>query len=174
MSHENKVSLFMDNLLTSLSTSQFSLRPSQESDRPFLFMLYAAINSHELDSMHIDPLRRDTYLMSRFSIEHRKFSEEFPKAEMVIIFQDDEPIGRLYFEQLESEFYLIDLSLMPAHQRHGIGSSLINNIKKHAGQNPVVVEVEQTNSAIDFFLACEFEDVGKEDIYIILEYKEKP
>ncbi|MGV6850583.1 MAG: GNAT family N-acetyltransferase [bacterium] len=154
------------------STQNFALRTANKEDRPFLYLLYSAVNFHEIEAMEIENSRRETFLMSRFSIQYRRFQQEFPGASMYIIEHEGEPVGRVYFEVLDKEIYLIDLSIMPEHQHHGIGSEIIKQLQ-HKSCNikvPIVAEIEHYNQSFEFFLQNNFDQTGEEDIYLILEW----
>ena len=49
----------------------------------------------------------------------------FPDAAFQVIERGGEPIGRLYLDRRAEEIRIIDIALLPAHRRAGIGGAAI-------------------------------------------------
>ncbi len=150
-----------------------SLRTVVRSDRAFLYELFAMNHIGELNVLGVDTERMEPYLMSQFSIQYRRFEKEFITAEMEIVLLDGQPVGRVYFECLDDEIYLVDLALLPDNQGQGLGTDLLNVLKKEAKQRalPIIAEVEEHHPALSFFEAAGFAETGKEESYVVLEWR---
>lgn len=150
----------------------FAVRKATENDRPFLYELYCQCNSDVRQGLNVNPDRLDTYLMSQFNIQFRTYEREFTHGEMFILFDNNEPAGRIFYEPLETEIYLVDISLLPDYQRKGLGSKLLDALKSSmsSGQKVIAAEIEEYSPAVGFLQANGFIQKDQWDKFLIMEY----
>ena len=68
----------------------------------------------------------------QFNAQHSHYQSQYPDASFDLILYRDEAIGRLYIEEWESEFRVIDIALMPQYCNQGIGSWYLQGIMQKA------------------------------------------
>src|SRR5882672_2242557 len=99
-------------------------RPIFSDDLPFLYQVYASTRTEELAPLGWSQPQLDAFLTMQFNAQHRYYQEQFPAAQYEVILRHGEPIGRLYVNRTADEINIIDIALLPAHRKAGIGSAL--------------------------------------------------
>ena len=72
------------------------------------------------------------------------------------------PIGRLYVHRRESEIGVVDIALLPAYRKQGIGGLLLREIlaEAAAASKPVRIYVERFNPAQHLYERLGFRQIG--------------
>ena len=87
-----------------------------------------------------------------------------------VIESDRTPVGRLRLVRPGDRLHLAGIQIHPAHQRKGIGSSILSDLMKEADENalPLTLEVDKDNpDAMRLYLRLGFEvieDRGEKDL----------
>lgn len=149
-----------------------SLRPETPEDLPFLRDLYLSTRegAPKLSELPEDDRRRS--LLEAFELEHRQHRAH-AHTWFTIIMIDEKPAGRLYVSQSPSEMRVLDLSLLPEHRRHGIGSQLLESIQSEAGRSqvPLRLRVAHGSSALEFYRELGFSLLGEGPTHHLLEWR---
>src|SRR4051794_41923678 len=98
-----------------------SYRPMREDDLPFIAALYASTRTEELAVTGWPDEVKGAFLEQQHRAQHHYYQANYPGAEWLIVERDGEAAGRLYLQQRETDIRLIDIALLPAHRRAGIG-----------------------------------------------------
>ena len=96
----------------------------------------------------------------------------FPGSEHEAILLDGEPVGRLWVAWPPRECRIVDLTLLPAHRRAGIGSTVAEEVlaRADAAGIPVRLSVASDNAAgLAFWERLGFAVVAGDQIYAQLE-----
>ncbi|MEZ5581754.1 MAG: GNAT family N-acetyltransferase [Candidatus Competibacteraceae bacterium] len=104
------------------------LRPIQGGDLPFLEALYASTRHQEMAATGWNEQRIAEFLSMQFRAQHYHYQRHYPNACFDLIVIDDEPIGRLYLDEWDDEFRLIDIALIPTYRNRGLGTRLLSNV----------------------------------------------
>ena len=86
---------------------------------------------------------------------------------------DGEPAGRLYVDRRADEIRLIDIALMPAFRRRGIGGELLKRVLdqgREAGL-PVQIHVEHNNPAMRLYDRLGFRRVEDQGVYWLMRWQ---
>ena len=152
------------------------LRPVNRDDGAFLFELYATTRVAELDAWGWNAAERDSFLTLQFDAQRRAYEYTFPAADHHIILERDVPIGRIIVQRGEEEIRLVDVTLLPAHQRAGIGTGLIRGLLEEAdgARKPLRLHVLKGNPAVRLYERMGFVAIGDADTYIEMEKHSAP
>lgn len=144
-------------------------RPIADSDEPFLRELYASTRPETADW---PPEQRDPFLDLQFRAQRQDWGMRFPDSEHDAILLDGEPVGRLWVAWLPGECRIVDLTLLPAQRRAGIGTAVAEEVlaRADAADVPVTLSVLRENAAgLAFWERLGFAPVAVDEIYAEFE-----
>ena len=150
------------------------LRPAVEDDREFLFALYGTTRAHELDAWGWEPAQRNAFLKTQFDAQARSYRAQYPAADHSIILRDDLAVGRMIVARGNDELRLVDIALMPEHQRCGIGGGLMHQLMRRARSEnlPLRLQVLASNrAAIRLYERLGMRRAGGDALYWGMEWK---
>ena len=103
----------------------------------------------------------------QFDAQRSHYQTHYSDARFDIIEQDGERIGRLYLAEMDREFRLMDIALLPGLRNQGIGSRLTRDILDLARQLgwQVTLHVEDENPARRLYQRLGFTVVGEQSFY---------
>jgi GNAT superfamily N-acetyltransferase len=142
-------------------------RELTEDDLPFIAALYASTRTEELAPTGWPDEVKSAFLAQQHDAQHRHYQAHYPGAEWLIVEQDGAAVGRIYLHLRESEFRLIDIALLPAHRRGGIGGALIGDLLSWADSlgKGISLHVEPNNVIRPYYLRLGFESLGMAGAY---------
>ena len=148
-----------------------SFRPMTEDDLSFAAGLYASTRREELAPTGWPDEIQHAFLAQQFDAQHRHYRQHYPNAEWLIVERADERIGRLYIEEWEREFRVIDIALVPASRGQGIGAAVLSDVIAQAGAagKAVSIHVEKHNGAMRLYQRLGFVRVDEHGIYDLME-----
>lgn len=156
--------------------AKISFRPialvDGESDLPFLRALYASTRADEMAQTGWSAGHIEAFLNQQFEAQHKFYLEHFGGADFdLILGEDGEPIGRLYLEERDDEFRIIDIALVAACRGKGIGGKLLQEIldRAFAAGKAVRIHVEQYNPAMRLYVRLGFKKVEEQGVYHLME-----
>ncbi len=112
-----------------------SLRPVTDDDRELLLRVYEASRETELAMVQWESLLKRTFVEHQFDAQDRHYREHYPGATFDVILFEGEPAGRLCVYRGESQFAIMDITVLPEYRRRGIASHLISAIIDEAKAN---------------------------------------
>lgn len=154
-----------------------NLRAIYEEDLPRLFEIYASTRAEELALVPDWPEEQKmAFLSQQFVAQHQYYQEFYKGAELQMIEQGGEGIGRLYVHWLYSpdEVRIMDVALLPQFRGQGIGGQLIRSIQDKARNlgKRVTIHVEYNNPAQELYKRLGFQKIGEfNSVYYLLEWK---
>jgi ribosomal protein S18 acetylase RimI-like enzyme len=139
-----------------------TLRPLTADDADFVLELYASTRA-DLTQLQGDPelLRQLVRMQSEAQQTH--YRALYPRALARLIVADDgTPAGRLIVDRGPHEIRLVDISLLPAQRRRGIGQQLLRGLQQESEQTglPLRLSVLSGNPAIHLYQRLGFEADG--------------
>lgn len=146
---------------------EISLRPSLADDQSFLLSLYASTRSDELDMLPWDDEQKRVFALMQFNAQTQHYHGSYPQAQSSIILRNEEAVGRMVVNEDTKEFTLVDISLLPAHRGHGIGTHLLRELLSKAVEatKPVRLHVLLTNPARRLYERLGFSFVQSDSLY---------
>jgi GNAT superfamily N-acetyltransferase len=142
-------------------------RPCLEADRSFAAQVYASTRAEEMKLVNWSDEQKAAFLQMQFDAQSKHYAEYYPQAEYKIIERDGIPAGRLIVENRGDHLLIIDIALLPEHRNAGIGTFLLNELKKEAARLnlPLVLRVEFFNPAIRLYSRMGFVKSREIQIY---------
>lgn len=125
-----------------MGAASVSLRPELAEDEAFLRELYLSVRDDESGFRELDPGARTRLLQEQFEFQRSDYRLRFPHADFLIVQVDERPAGRFYLNHGADSIHVIDISLLPEYQGHGIGSTLIRTVQ---------AEAQRTGRAVTLF-----------------------
>ena len=109
----------------------------------------------------------------QFRAQHDYYRERFPDAAYNVILCDGRPAAACYVDQSPEEIRIVDIALLPAHCRHGIGATLVGDLQREAAQSrkPLRIHVERFNPALRLYERLGFRLLEDREVYLFLEWK---
>ena len=150
-----------------------SLRPMTDDDLPFVAGLYASTRTDELAQTGWPAELQHRFLAQQHDAQHRHYRAQYPGAEWLIVEREGAPIGRLYLVEYESEFRVVDITLLPAQRGQGTGSALLADMlaAAEAAGKAVTVHVERHNPAVRLYARLGFRLVEDKGVYLLLAWR---
>ncbi len=150
-----------------------TLRPVSPRDEDFLFEVYASTRRDELAELSWDDNQLASFLRMQFDAQQQDYKLRYPDAEHRLILLNDQPIGRHYVFGDDSEIRILDIAILPAHRKKGVGTRLIRSLLDEAARTrrQVRVYVERFNPSLDLFERLGFsrtDDIGS---HFLLEWR---
>ncbi|MCP4550423.1 MAG: GNAT family N-acetyltransferase [bacterium] len=149
-----------------------SLRPITPEDEDFLRQLYASTREDELAPLDWNEDQKQAFLTMQFEAQHKFYLEQFSQAEFNVILLNGEPVGRLYTDLRPDEIRIIDIALLTAYRRQGIGSIYLNDVlaQARAAGLAVRIHVEHYNPAMSVYKRLGFQKIGDNGVYFLMEW----
>ena len=140
-------------------------------DAEFLLAVYHSTCQAELELVAWSEADKNAFVRSQFEAQSRHYREYSPNAENSVVLVSGVPAGRLIVERSESAVHIVDIALLPAFRRAGVGSELVNGLLDEADERgaPVTCYVEVGNEACHFWERLGFVARGSDGVYISLE-----
>jgi ribosomal protein S18 acetylase RimI-like enzyme len=149
-----------------------SLRPATDSDANLLYRLYASTRADEMALVDWSELQKHEFLQMQFHAQTTYYNEQYPSASFDVIELAGDAIGRLYVEQREAEFRIIDIALLPHYRGRGIGRQYLQSVIDRAVANNccVTIHVEHNNPAMGLYRRLGFEKIEDKGVYWFMRW----
>lgn len=147
-----------------------TLRPITDGDLPLLERIYASTRTEELAIVPWTDAQKSEFLNMQFRAQHAEYTSRYTDASFRIIEADGTPVGRLYVHHRAEEIRIIDISLLPDHRGHGIGSFLLADLIRESGTLglPLTIHVERSNPALHLYQRLGFTPIGETGIHLLM------
>jgi len=153
--------------------ADLTLRPTTPEDRSFLVGVYAATREEELAQTDWSPEAKHAFVLQQFDAQDRYYRENvYPDADYLVITYRGEPAGRLYLSALPDDVRIIDIALLPAFQRRGIGTTFLRALQDECASSgrSLSIHVERFNPALRLYQRLGFEQVEDKGVYLFLKW----
>ncbi|MDQ0139616.1 GNAT family N-acetyltransferase [Cupriavidus necator] len=153
--------------MSGIAVHGIALRPVTDTDEAFLARLYASTRDAEMHRSGFSPAQRAAFLAMQFNAQQRAY-RAYPDAEFLLLLRHGEAIGRLYLQHNADSLRVIDLSLLPDHQNHGIGTRVLAAVLALAAGagKTVALQVERFNRAQALYRRLGFRTVHDHGVYV--------
>jgi ribosomal protein S18 acetylase RimI-like enzyme len=142
-----------------------------DSDLPFAAALYASTRVEELAPLAWPAEVKQGFLAQQHAAQHAHYQQHYRGMEAMIVERASAAIGRLYLYETPSEIRIVDISLIPAARRQGIGAALLRDLFASAvprGKR-ITIHVEKNNPARTLYARLGFtvvdDDRGAYDLW---------
>jgi ribosomal protein S18 acetylase RimI-like enzyme len=141
--------------------SAVTTRPATQADYQFLYTLH---------KLALGPYVEATWGWDE-EAQRKLFRDAWePTANQVVVL-GGEPIGCLRVEEHDDHVFVNYIALIPEHQKHGIGASLMRQVQVSAATRrvPVRLNVLKVNPARALYKRLGFAVVGEDDVRWFME-----
>jgi GNAT superfamily N-acetyltransferase len=157
---------------TRAAAAGLTLRPMTDADLPFLARLYASTRTEELAAVDWPETQKAVFLQMQFDAQHAHYRRHYHGTDWLVILRDGAPIGRLYLARWTREHRIVDIALLPAHRRAGLGTALLRDLLDEAAAagKDVTIHVEKFNPARTLYARLGFVPAGEEGVYDLMRW----
>jgi ribosomal protein S18 acetylase RimI-like enzyme len=152
--------------VTAATTSALiRFRPAVDSDRQFLFGVYASSREAELAPVPWTAEQRHAFLEQQFNAQDHHYRTHYVGAEFLVVLVDGRNAGRLYVHRSTDDILVLDIALLPEEQGRGVGTSILSGLVAEADLSgrSMSLHVEPDNPALRLYQRLGFrveEEVG--------------
>lgn len=149
------------------------LRHASAEDEEFLFRLYTAGRSRELEAVGWNQEQIQNFCEMQYRALMWQHNLTFQRAVDRIVELDGESIGRLKVLEKEEIILLVDIALLPEYQNQGIGTILLEQLKNQGrvAYKPVRLHVLVTSPGIRLYQRLGFQRISDDGSYIEMEFR---
>lgn len=152
---------------------QVALRDATENDVAFLSAVYASTRAEELALTDWGDEQKAEFCRMQFEAQDAHYKTYYPSARYHVIECDGEPVGRLYVDRWEREIRIMDIALLTAWRRRGIGSCLLEELKAEgkATGKALSIHVEKFNPALHWYERLGFQAIEDKNVYWLMRWE---
>ena len=149
-----------------------TLRPATQEDEKFLLHLYSVNRLEEMRMTGWDEARIETFLQAQYSTRKAQYEARYPHAQNWIILSDNEPVGRHLIQPDPRLWAFIELAVLPAFRRRGIGTFVFKQHLQQAVETgaAVLLYVGIDNPARRIYERLGFVVTGQDGVYCEMLY----
>ena len=153
-----------------------AFRRMTDADLPFLAWVYASTRIEELAVTPWSDAQKAEFLDMQFRAQHAHYQQYYPDADWLVTMRGGEDIGRLYIERWPSQHCIIDIALLPAHRRKGLGKALLLDLMDEAAAagKAVTIHVEKNNPAMRLYRRLGFRTEEDKGVYDLMRWTSTP
>jgi ribosomal protein S18 acetylase RimI-like enzyme len=149
------------------------LRPVGPEDETFLFQVHASARERDLSLTGWNDQQKNLFLQHQFAAQNNHYQRYFPNSAHQIIMLANLRVGRLWVDRKSDEIRILDLIVLPAHRRKGIGTKLLEELQDEANgtAKPLRITLEMNNPALAQFQRFGFAITGENGPHYLLEWR---
>lgn len=149
-----------------------SLRGGQPGE-DFVRAVFAQTHGAQFAAVPLEPAALAELLRMQFEAQQRQYLANYPDSVDSVITLDDAPVGRCWVNHAATEIRLLDLAVLPVHQRRGIARAVLEQLAGQARDagRPLRLSVWQDNvGARELYRRHGFRPVDQAGGYLQLEW----
>jgi len=141
-------------------------------DEPFLLAVYASTREEEMAHWGWNEVDKHAFLQMQFHMQSRSYQMQYPNHVHQIILVDEVQAGRLITAKTTDALVLIDISLLPAFRRKGIGTRFLQELQQEAAMSSLSVRlhVQAGNPALRIYKKLGFREMSESSVYMAMEW----
>lgn len=160
-------------LPTALASRGYGLRPARPADAEFERRLFESARPDAAVLATWPTATRKAFLLQQFQFQTAHYLREYPQAERLIVTAKAAAIGRLILNRAQKPWQIVDIALVPASRRRGLGRALLSAVlaAATAAGATVSLSVEVGNPASGLYERLDFVPTGLADHYREMEWR---
>ena len=137
------------------------LRPQGKKDNEFIETVYYATRETELNLTNWTEEQKNAFSLMQCMAQLSEYKTKFPGAAFQVIIFNKKDAGRFYTCETDTEIRLIDITLLPAFRRKGIGAFLLKELikKSNSVQKKISLHVDPVNPVMQLYLYLGFKHI---------------
>lgn len=151
---------------------ELTRRAATDADRPLLFEVYASTRADEMKLVPWNDEQKLAFVQQQFHAQDTYYRQHYRDTTYEVVLADGVPAGRLYVARWPDEIRVIDIALLPAYRRLGLGTRLLAEVfdEARAAGKPVRIHVEVMNPARALYERLGFRQVADQGVYLMMEW----
>lgn len=115
-------------------------------------------------------------LKEQSKLQLADYGRKYPQGNFLIIGVSGKAVGRFYVNHASDHIRVVELSIFPDYQGHGIGQQQMKSVLAEGTWTgiPVRLSVELGNPALSFYEALGFRETGRGESHLWMEWKATP
>jgi GNAT superfamily N-acetyltransferase len=97
-------------------------------DDEFLLAVYTSTRADELAQVEWQPGQKEMFVRWQFAMQRKEYDTRYPDARYGVILVDNQPAGRIWIGEDETQIRLLDIGLLEEFQNRGIGTLLLKQL----------------------------------------------
>ena len=153
-------------------TPPIALRVVTAEDEGFLFAVYSATRMEELAATDWSDAQKGQFCRMQFTAQTAHYHQHYHTAEYYVIALAEVRVGRLFVVRWTREIRIMDIAILPAYRRQGIGVHLLLELQNEAALTGkcLSIHVERFNPALRLYEHLGFRMLGDEGVYLLMEW----
>lgn len=151
----------------------YYLRKRGSQDEPFLLQLYMAQQQEVMRSWGWDIAQQQVFLEMQYRARNAGYATAYPDSVSNIICDPDQvSIGRMLISNQQKAIHLVDIALLPAYQRRGIGTQVLSDLQKRGMTEgkKITLQVPCDSSARRLYVRLGFQLIRQDPVYVQMEW----
>jgi ribosomal protein S18 acetylase RimI-like enzyme len=153
------------------------LRPAEAADAGFARDVYVEARREEMAPAGWPEPVLLAFLHDQFRLQTLHYDQHYADAARLIVEVEGVPAGRLILLDAGGEVRVVDIALLPAFRRLGIGGALMDWVlvlARDLGRPIVSLHVEPNNPALRLYSDRGFQPVAQRGVYLLMERRTDP
>ena len=156
-----------------LTDGGFSVRDETTGDDAYLLKLYGQVRAPELARVpDWTDEQKTQFVVQQFNAQRHHYRTRIAECRFMVIEHRGLPIGRLYLQERETRWQIVDIALEGERRGAGLGRALISHVcdAAHGMGKGVGLFVEHDNPAQRLYRRLGFRTVCDTGVYAELEW----
>ena len=111
-----------------------TLRPVTTEDDQFLLAVYESTRADELAQVAWAPGQKEAFVRWQFELQRKEYDTRYPDARYQVVLVNDEPAGRIWIGEDETQIRVLDIGLLEQFQSRGVGTVLLKQLITEASE----------------------------------------
>lgn len=111
-----------------------TLRAVTPEDNEFLLAVYANTREEELAQVNWEPNQKEIFIAWQFGLQRQEYDARYPNARYQVILVNDQPAGRIWVGEDDTQIRLLDIALLKGFQNRGVGTRLLKQLVAEADE----------------------------------------
>jgi GNAT superfamily N-acetyltransferase len=160
-----------------------ALRPIQPGDEEALHAIFAATREAERQQLGWSGPEHsaawDAFTRQQFAAQHAQYMRGYANPTFSLVLHGgsgDDVAGRLYVDRTPAEIRIIDIALLPAHQRQGLGGRLLRALAEESDACgiPLGLHVEKNNPILGAYERLGLQAREDRGVYLYMQRPPQP
>jgi ribosomal protein S18 acetylase RimI-like enzyme len=149
------------------SCGALALKPVDSGDEAALLAIFASTRQEEREQFGWPESQWDAFIRQQFIAQHTQYSTAYANPSFSLVMRGGEVAGRLYVDRGSQEIRVVDIALLPAHRRQGVGRQLLQDLIDESDALGIALglHVEKNNPILDFYRHLGFVTEADRGVY---------
>lgn len=141
-----------------------------------MLAIFAATREPERQQLGWSGPEWDAFIRQQCAAQHAQYMRGYANPTFSLVLRGGEIAGRLYVDRTPAEIRLIDIALLPAHQRQGLGGRLLRALAEEADACgiPLGLHVEKNNPILGYYQRLDFQVLADRGVYLYMQRPPQP